>query len=466
MEKECVISVGIDIGTSTTKLVISELKIENTAGFGVIPQIQITNKRILYRSSIYRTPLINDDVINMTSIHRIIVDEFQKADITPKQIQTGAIIITGETATKENAAEVIHTLSEDVGEFLVATAGADLEGILAAKGSGAFEYSARHPHSVIANIDIGGGTANIAVIKNKRFLGTCTLHIGGRLIEFFNEQVSFIAPPIKRWIQDKKINIQEGKNRLDEDIQNLIHEMVECLFHALNRTINENDPLLFGHLPNWDEPIDTIMFSGGVARFLHTNVPERKEDIGWLLAKHIEKSKILKEYQVISPYETVAATVIGASTQTTEISGATIHVEQDQLPIKNCPIVIVDFQNELQDIAKTIFQAVNQAIEIYQLDFEPISIAWYIKNLPRISFHHVKEIAKQFIELLNPFQIPFIFIFQQDYGKVFGQMLLKLQKERTIISIDQIQVEHGDYIDIGNVLKTGVVPVVIKTLAF
>ncbi|WP_342469288.1 ethanolamine ammonia-lyase reactivating factor EutA [Ureibacillus sp. FSL K6-3587] len=465
MSKECVISAGIDIGTSTTKLVLSELEIENTAGYGVVPQIKITNKRILYRSSIHRTPLLDEEIIHMPSIRQILLDEFGKANLTPKQIQTGAIIITGETATKHNASEVIHTLSDEMGEFLVATAGADLEGILAAKGSGAFEYSAQHPHSVIANIDIGGGTANIAVIKNKQFLGTCTLHVGGRLIEFQYDKVSFIAPPIRQWIQATNQNITKETNRLNHAITLLINEMVESLFLALHQQIEAHHPLLLGHVPNWDEPIDTIMFSGGVARFLHSNEPARTDDIGWLLAKQINQSELFDQFQIITPTETVAATVIGTSMQTTEISGATIHVETEKLPIKNCPIIVVDFENKL-DLSHTIFRAVNQAMEIYRFHTEAISVAWYIKNLPRLSFHHIEEMATQFIELLAPFSIPYIFIFQQDYGKVFGQTLLRFPKNNTIISIDQIQVEHGDYIDIGKALDAGVVPVVIKTLAF
>ena len=466
MQKELLVSAGIDIGTSTTKLVFSELEVENTAGYGVVPRVEITNKRLLYRSSIYRTPLVDEDVINMSAIRQIVLDEFSNAGLTPQQIQTGAIIITGETATKYNASEVIHTLSEEAGDFLVATAGADLEGILAAKGSGAYAYSGQHPHSVIANIDIGGGTANIAVFKNKQLLGTCTLHVGGRLVEFQEEQVSSITPPVRRWLLATNHEITNQTKRQSEGIKLLTSAMIESLILALNRTIKEEHPLLLGYVPNWHEEIDALMFSGGVARFLQPNEPERLDDIGWLLAKEIEKSTLFEQFQIVMPTETVAATVIGTSMQTTEISGATIHVAQADLPIKNCPIVVVDFEGGLDDVANEIFRAVKQATTIYNLVEEPMSIAWYLKNLPRLSFRHVEQIAEQFMEMLLPLHIPFIFIFQQDYGRVFGQTLLRLQQQRTILSIDQIQVEQGDYIDIGNMLDAGVVPVVIKTLAF
>src|SRR5690606_17698039 len=113
----------------------------NTAGGTRMPRIEIVDKKIIHRSDIYRTPLLSPTAIDMQKVERIIQSEYEKAGIQPSEVKTGAIIITGETATKSNAEEVIHHLSEFAGDFLVATAGPDLESIIAAKGSGAFEYS-------------------------------------------------------------------------------------------------------------------------------------------------------------------------------------------------------------------------------------------------------------------------------------------------------------------------------------
>ena len=51
---------------------------------------------------------------------------YQSAGISPKTVSTGAVIITGETARKENAREVLSALSGYAGDFVVATAGPDL----------------------------------------------------------------------------------------------------------------------------------------------------------------------------------------------------------------------------------------------------------------------------------------------------------------------------------------------------
>ena len=53
---ETILSVGIDIGTSTTQLIISRLTLVNQAAPFTVPRIAITDKEILYRSKIHFTP--------------------------------------------------------------------------------------------------------------------------------------------------------------------------------------------------------------------------------------------------------------------------------------------------------------------------------------------------------------------------------------------------------------------------
>ena len=130
-------SVGIDIGTSTTQLVVSDLTLENRANPFSVPRIAITDKEIVYRSGIHFTPLLSDTVIDARGVRDIVAEEYRRAGLQRDQVQTGAVIITGETARKENAREVLAALSEFAGDFVVATAGPDLESILAARGAGA-----------------------------------------------------------------------------------------------------------------------------------------------------------------------------------------------------------------------------------------------------------------------------------------------------------------------------------------
>ena len=112
---EVILSVGIDIGTSTTQLIFSRLTIENRASSYTVPRIDIVDKEVIYRSKIYFTPLRSATEIDAEAVKRIVREEYQAAGMTPEMLRTGAVIITGETARKENANEVLAALSDLAG---------------------------------------------------------------------------------------------------------------------------------------------------------------------------------------------------------------------------------------------------------------------------------------------------------------------------------------------------------------
>ena len=143
-DESTILSVGIDIGTSTTQVIFSRLTFKNSAGYFAVPHIAIVDKEVVYKSGIYTTPLENRVMIDGVRVREIVAGEFQKAGYRPEDTQTGAVIITGESARKENSEIVLQELSDFAGEFVVSTAGPDLEAIIAGKGSGARQYSVEH----------------------------------------------------------------------------------------------------------------------------------------------------------------------------------------------------------------------------------------------------------------------------------------------------------------------------------
>lgn len=471
---EEMISVGIDIGTSTTKMVISRFILKNTAGMTRVPTIEIVSKKIIYQSPIFRTPLKSSSEIDLEKLEILIMSLYKAAAIVPEDVQTGAVIITGETATKSNAEEVIHYLSSHGGDFLVATAGPDLEGIIAAKGTGLFDAS-KQSNKVFANIDIGGGTANIAVYQYGNLLGTCTLHIGGKLIEFENGVVHYISNKVKNSFKKIGVEIKEGSYFQQRDLKKFIDYLVTILARTLvNQLLDEDHSFLLGHPPNWTKKIDVITFSGGVAECMYrygknTDISARYNDIGMILAESLLENKLLSEFEWRKPNVTVHATVIGASTQTTEISGATIHVESSLLPIKNLPVHQLELNNNLTDTLPFLVNAFKEGIKLYDPFHEGQNFALFLSNIPLLSFREIHQLIDVLIEgnehKGDPSQ-PLVLVLERDLGKAIGQSLQNKYPDQKCICIDQIKVEHGDYLDIGKKLQSGVVPVVIKTLAF
>ena len=137
---EVLLSVGLDVGTTSSQMVLSELTVENRAGSLAVPEMEIAQRKILYKSPIHFTPLLDGDRVDGEKLREIVDSEYEKAGIRKPEVDTGAIIITGETSRKENARTELEQLSGYAGDFVVATAGPALESVLAAKGAGAVEY--------------------------------------------------------------------------------------------------------------------------------------------------------------------------------------------------------------------------------------------------------------------------------------------------------------------------------------
>ena len=132
-------SVGLDVGTTSTQMILSELSIQNRASGFSVPEMEIAERKILYKSDVHFTPLKGESLVDGERLRQLVEREYHLAGISPEAVDTGAIIITGETSRKENAREVLAALSEFAGDFVVATAGPDLESVLAAKGAGAVD---------------------------------------------------------------------------------------------------------------------------------------------------------------------------------------------------------------------------------------------------------------------------------------------------------------------------------------
>ena len=150
----------------------------------------------------------------------------------PADLSTGAVIITGETSRKKNAEDVVEAIADVAGDFVMATAGADLESVLAGKGAGAAELS-RKTEKIVANLDIGGGTTNICLFENGNVLDTACFDIGGRLVKVADGKITYVAPKI-RWLSEQLgLEIAEGQNVEVKKLKVLTDAMAESLAEAV-----------------------------------------------------------------------------------------------------------------------------------------------------------------------------------------------------------------------------------------
>ncbi|MCH4071396.1 ethanolamine ammonia-lyase reactivating factor EutA [Pseudoramibacter sp.] len=467
-------SVGIDIGTSTTQLIFSELTIRNLAGSYRVPRIKIVDKRVIYKSAIYFTPLQSMAAIDTAAVKAIMQKEYQKAGIKPEDLQTGAVIITGDSARKDNADSVIEELSDMAGDFVVATAGPDLESVLSARGAGT-DVLSREQEKTIANIDIGGGTSNIAVYQNGRLMGTSCLNIGGRLITVEEGRIKNIFPDLERRAEKMGQPIHRGDQADVEKLKKICRQLASDLAQALNLKPREagHDALY----TNGGDPLDTsihldgITFSGGVAACLyeHPSGSFPYGDIGNLLAQAVREEKAFSTVETYPSRETIRATVVGAGSHTMNVSGSTIRYEAGLLPIKNIPVLKI--REEDEDTPGKITQTIQREMPVLLGNGEtsPVAIALSAQNTQ--TFAEIQTLAQTIVdgtEKVLKRSAPLIVITENDIGKVLGNALsLLVGREHPVISLDGLYADTGDYIDIGEPVAGGrVCPVIIKTIVF
>lgn len=478
VEEYKLISAGIDIGTTTTQLVISELTMKNRLPGARIPKIEITEKKVLYQSPIYMTPIIDHKEVDSKALKDIIEMEYGIAGFKLENIDTGAVIITGETAKKENAEKIIHQLAEFAGEFVVAVAGPQLESVLAGKGSGASDYSKRHMKKVV-NLDIGGGTTNIAVFYNGIVEGATCINVGGRLIEIDEATgtISYVSKPAKIFIDTYGLRIKTGDKVNVNELEVFCEKMVELTEEILKG--NDISPaleeiLMVAPLAKGDD-YDCIMFSGGVAEYIYEAVTDDRHifkygDIGILLGKAFRKSAMARRYELIEAENTIRATVIGAGTQSMGISGSTVFVKPEMLPIRNIPVAKIHWKDFPEDEAG-IKRHIVDVVKRYEGSLKHNALAISLPCPKELSFENIQRMANGIYgawqEAMEPTK-PLIVIVEKDIAKVLGQTLqIRACGEMKFICIDSIYVNDGDYIDVGRPMsKDDVVPVIIKTLVF
>lgn len=452
------LSVGIDLGTSTTQVILSKLRLENSAGAFAVPKVEIVDKEVVYRSPVHFTPLLSDTRLDGGKIREIVEGEYRAAGVTPEQLQTGAVIITGETARKENAREVLDALAGLAGDFVVATAGPDLESVLAARGAGADKLSEQE-RCCLLHYDIGGGTSNLALLDRGKLLSTGCLDVGGRLVKVKDGMIVYVSEKVCQAFSELTV----GSPATKEKLQNVADAMAEALLEAggLKPPGKWLEHFITHKTAELRVKPTCFSFSGGVADCIWSPPGDdfAYGDMGPILGKTIRRRFEEVGARLLQGAETIRATVVGAGSHATELSGSTIFYQNITFPLKNLPVVRPDTLDDLPS-ALALFNDEDGV--------NPVCVA--LRGIENPGYEELCALAGELIAGLRPLinkGEPLVVAVETDMAKALGQRLAGELPGGKILCVDAIHAAQGSYMDVMAPAYGGtVLPVVIKTLAF
>lgn len=465
-------SVGVDIGSSTSHLVFSRLVLEQVGNRYVVRE-----RHILHESDVLLTPYAGNNEIDADRLGAFIHEQYRLAEIEPEAIDTGALILTGVAVRRSNARAIGELFASEAGKFVAVSAGDGLETNLVAYGSGAVDRS-RENSAPVMNVDIGGGTAKIALCRDGEIESLTAIDVGARIISFDENQViCALEPAGERFIEDAGLQLGIGDTITDAQQRQIAERMAERLFQAMGgsdldagtQALLRLEPLSKSAVAH---PPAQVSFSGGVSEYLYGREKTAYGDLGPVLAQAVLDRIADWPVAVVRPREGLRATVVGASQYAVQVSGSTIFVSpQSALPVRNVPVVVPDipFDEALdQQKIQASIQTALQRLDL-QTGEQPVALCYQWDGMA--SFKRLDDFCRGIMAGLEPVLSQghsIILVGDSDIGGLIGLHLKEtLAVSQPLISIDGIALKEFDYIDIGNLLDaSGSVPVVIKSLVF
>jgi ethanolamine utilization protein EutA len=466
-------TVGIDIGSSTSHLLFAKLTLRRQAQ-GLSSRFLVVDRQVVWRSPIMLTPFLPDGGIDAGELAHFIHHAYHDAGLRRSDVDSGAVILTGEAIKRRNARAIGDIFAAESGKFVCATAGHKLESLLAAHGSGATALSRRRRQCSL-HVDVGGGTTKLALIHNGEIVSVAAFAVGGRLlardatgawtrIDASARQAAadlgFDATPAV--FADAAVRTALARRLAGIVVDHITGTQLDALGLALDLT----EPLDRPRAPAF------ITFSGGVAEYLYGRETADHGDIARALADAIgQQLKARVRVPVIEPMERIRATVIGASQFTVQVSGKTIYLpDASVLPVHNVPVVHLGLDLEDDIAIDAVADAFMRRAAV--LDLAPaarLALAFTWQGEP--THARLLAMARAIMRFAAPRgrrDEPLFLMIDGDVAASLGRILHKeLGLVGAIVSIDGIALRELDFVDVGEWLDPpGVVPVVIKSLLF
>ena len=466
----CVLSVGVDIGSSTSHLVFSRIVLERLDSRYVV-----TQRETFYQSDILLTPYSSEEAIDADALGAFFEKQYENAMIDPDEIDAGALILTGVAVRRSNARKIGELFARQAGKLVAVSAGDNLETVMAAYGSGAVARSIRD-RAPVMNVDVGGGTSKIAVCNDGQVIAITAVDVGARLVcTDAAGKITRLEEAGRRFGTDLGLELEIGATLAPDAARRLAARMADSLFDAMKggapklgaTGLLRLDPLA------WRGAVDQVTFSGGVSEYVYGWETESFGDLGNLLAAEIRTRVAAWGVRLEPPAQGIRATVIGASQYTTQVSGSTIFVSpHSALPLRNVPVIAPGLLLEGETVdADAVAASIRTVLRHLDLGDADTPVAIFVPWQGSATFHRLDAFCRGVAAGLSDVLArghPIVLAGDGDVGGLIGiHFREEMKLKNPVVSIDGLELKQFDYIDIGELLESsGAVPVVIKSLIF
>ncbi len=462
-------TVGIDVGSSTSHLMFSRVHLRRRKNH-LSSRYVVIKREILWSSPVRFTPFLDDETIDAEDLGRFFAESYAAAGLKRSDVDTGAVILTGEAIKRRNARAITDLFAEDGGKFVCATAGHRLECSLAAHGSGAVALSKSLSRPVL-NIDIGGGTTKFALCVDGVVTAVSAIAIGARLVATGEDGKLVRVEESARVAADSLgLRLRIGERPCADAFPHMAREFVRILAERVSdmplcnlaRTL-----LLTEELPK--AGVRDIAFSGGVSEYVYGRETRDLGDLAGLLADGLYGALMDRGYAIHDPGQGIRATAIGASQFTIQVSGRTIYLgSSDTLPLHNLPVIRPPNLPEGDVDPEKLTEDVCVARARMDMDLTaPVAVALGFPGSPH--YHRLRATAQGIhAAFADAGDAPLVLIVDSDVGRLLGRLMAEeFPLKRRVVCIDGIELGEFDYIDVGAKIPTAqVVPVVVKSLLF
>ena len=468
-------SVGVDIGSSGTQVIFSKIHLRRLSE-DLTSRYYVVSREQLYLSPVSLTPYASETRIDDVKLRQIIGDAYKAAGLEKADVDTGAVILTGEALRRENAQAISALLAEAGGELVCATAGHHMESMLAAYGSGAAQASLDLGRRVL-NIDIGGGTTKLGLLEGGKVIATAAVHVGGRLQVTEQGKIVRLDPAGRTHARRAGFDWKLGDMVSEADLDKVADGMAETLLDALvTRPIPHDvehlyltDPILdFGDVAG-------MMFSGGVAEYVYDREKRDFGDMGRRLGRAIARKVAGGRFpwQLLPARECIRATALGASEYSVQLSGNTSYISNPGalLPRRNLQVVQPPFEPGEEVDAKALAAAIRSHRKAFEVEDAESEIALALRWTGAPAYDRILAFAQGVAEgLADRIALgkPIYVMLDGDVAQTLGAVLREdCGVKSEILVIDGVVLMDFDYIDLGKVrVPSFTVPVTIKSLVF